>query len=221
MRGSDTKDRILDVSEILFSERGFDATSLRTITAEAGVNLASVNYYFGSKDALLEAVYARRLVPMNQERVRRLDSLEQEFHGADIPLHALIAAFVEPALALSREPTNGSSSFIRLLGRSYTEPSLALQDKVRSMYEGVITRFKSAFARALPDLPSDDLNWRLHFMVGMLAYCMSGSDTMRLIVSCRLYDPLDSETLSRRLVTFLTAGMGAPAEQTAAAVLPG
>lgn len=210
MPESHTKDRILDVAERLFSEHGFDATSLRAITARAGVNLASVNYHFGSKDALLEAVYARRLVPLNQERLRRLDALEQELGGGAIAIDALIAAFVEPALELSRVDVNGSAPFIRLLGRSYTEPSLVLQEKVRSMYEEVIARFKAAFAQTLHHLPSDDLYWRLHFMVGVLAYCMSGADTMRLIASCRLHDPLDTKSLTQRLVSFLADAMSAP-----------
>ena len=47
-----TKDRILDAAERLFAHKGIEATSLRNITAEAGVNLAAVNYHFQSKEAL-------------------------------------------------------------------------------------------------------------------------------------------------------------------------
>ena len=65
-----TKDRILDAAESLFMEHGFEATSLRSITAAAGVNLAAVNYHFGSKEELFQAVLTRRLDPMNQERAR-------------------------------------------------------------------------------------------------------------------------------------------------------
>ena len=207
---SKTKEAILDAAEDLFSRHGFADTSLRHITAEAGVNLASVSYHFGSKEALIEAVFARRLVPMNRERMRRLEVLEHRYGSSAMPLEPLVEAFVAPALELSRDEKRGGAPFIRMLGRSYTEPAGSLQESVRGMYEDVIARFKTAFARALPGLPGDELYWRLHFMVGTLAYCMAGTDMMRLIASCRLCDPLDTDTLARRLVAFLSAGLRAP-----------
>ena len=72
----DTKERILDVAERLFADRGFPATPLRDITSEAGVNVASVNYHFGSKEALLAAVLERRLHPVNARRLELLDAIE-------------------------------------------------------------------------------------------------------------------------------------------------
>ena len=80
---SDTKESILDAAEKLFAERGFSGTSLRTITAAARVNLAAVNYHFGSKDALIEAVLARRVRPMNAERVARLDRARAKLRHVD------------------------------------------------------------------------------------------------------------------------------------------
>ncbi|WP_462267349.1 TetR/AcrR family transcriptional regulator [Mucilaginibacter sp.] len=56
----DKKDRILDVAEHVFSELGYDGASTRTISGEAGVNMAMLNYYFGSKEGLFLAVIERR-----------------------------------------------------------------------------------------------------------------------------------------------------------------
>lgn len=204
-----TKDRILDVAERLFAEHGFGATSMRAITNEAGVNLAAVNYHFGSKDGLVEAIFARRLTPMNEERLRRLRVLERE-HGGGIPLNDLIDAFVAPALELGLDEPGGGARFIRLLGRSYTEPSENLQSSVRALYREVIDRFKPAFSAALPGLHREELYWRLHFLVGTLAYCMSGANTMRLIATSRLSQTPEYDQLLRRLTAFLTAGMQAP-----------
>lgn len=204
-----TKNRILDVAERLFAEQGFAATSMRTITSEAGVNLSAVNYHFGSKDGLVQAIFTRRLAPMNRERLRRLRALERR-HGASIPLNELVDAFVAPALELSRDERGGGSRFIRLLGRSYTEPSEALQGSVRVMYQEVIESFKPAFAEALPGLDREELYWRLHFLVGTLAYCMSGSNMMRLIATSRLSDTHEYQRLVERLTAFLTAGLQAP-----------
>lgn len=206
---SDTKNTILDAAESLFARNGFAKTSLRSITARASVNLASVNYHFGSKQALIEAVFARRLVPMNAERLNRLRSLEDRYDAAHIPLDALVRAFIGPALELSRDQEHGGGPFIQLLGRSFAEPLPDLQEEVRAMYDEVIGRFKTAFARILPHLPGDELYWRLHFMVGTLAYCMAGTDMMRLIASCRMCDPLDTDALLERLTQYLAAGLQA------------
>src|SRR3982750_849200 len=74
----DTKTRILDAAESLFMEHGFEATSLRQLTSAAGVNLAAVNYHFGSKEELFKGVLTRRLDPMNQERIELLGRVERE-----------------------------------------------------------------------------------------------------------------------------------------------
>ena len=63
-----TKERILGAAEVLFAQRGFDGASLRQLTAAAGVNLAAVNYHFGSKDRLVEEVFRRRLDELNSRR---------------------------------------------------------------------------------------------------------------------------------------------------------
>ena len=203
-----TRDRILDVAEDLFAAHGFAATSMRAITNQAGVNLAAVNYHFGSKDGLVEAIFAKRLIPINRERLRRLRVLQNEHRGR-VPLDELVRAFIEPALELSRDERSGGARFIRMLGRSYTEPSEALQEAVRGMYEEVIDRFKPVFAAALPGLDREELCWRLHFLVGTLAYCMSGANMMRLITTSRLSEDPEWERLVGRLTAFLTAGLRA------------
>jgi AcrR family transcriptional regulator len=206
----DTKAIILDTAEALFAKQGFAATSLRAITAKAGANLASVNYHFGSKEALIETVFERRIIPMNQERVDRLNQLQRRYGAGVIPLELLIEAYVGPALDLARETERGGALFIKLLGRSYTEPNAALQNAIRKLYAPVIDQFREAFSNALPELPREELYWRMHFMVGLMAYMMAGTDMMSLIASCRVCDPLDTRTMIKRLGAFITAGMRSP-----------
>lgn len=205
----DTKTVILDAAEALFAEQGFDATSMRAITARAGVNLAAVNYHFGSKDALIDLVFRRRIIPMNRERVSRLEALETGKGTRGPLLEDLISAFVAPPLEMARDTETGGAVFVRLLGRSYTEPSETMQTAMRSMYEPVIDRFKQAFARALPRVPASELYWRMHFMVGVLAYMMAGTDMMRLIASSRVSEPPDTAELVERMTGFIAAGMRA------------
>ena len=114
-----TKDRILDAAEALFMEHGFEATSLRAITAAAAVNLAAVNYHFGSKEELFQAVLTRRLDPMNQRRLALLDRFERDAASAPLSCERIIVALFVPALELARDPERGGKDFLRLLASDY------------------------------------------------------------------------------------------------------
>src|SRR5215472_7846744 len=96
----DTKSRLLGVAERLFADQGFDGVSVRQLTAAAGVNLAAVNYHFGSKEGLLSAIFEQRCRPMNEERLRRLSDCAEHAHRPPM-LEQIIAAFIAPALASS------------------------------------------------------------------------------------------------------------------------
>src|SRR5260221_7638588 len=90
----ETRTRILNAAEELFMQHGFEGTSMRLLTTKAGVNLAAVNYHFGSKDALIEAVVQPRLDPLNLARMAGLDQL-QAANAAPSP-QAIIPAFITP-----------------------------------------------------------------------------------------------------------------------------
>lgn len=207
---SETKLKILNTAELLFAENGVGNTSLRNITQAAKVNLAAVNYHFGSKDELVAQVFVRRLEPMNNKRLTRLAAL---LSGSVEPeLKAVLRAFVEPPLEMSRGADQDQGAvFIKLLGRTYTEPSEMINDLIRSTHKAVIEAFKPVFQRCLPELPTNVLHWRLHFMVGVLAYAMAGSDTMRLISSGKVNEALDLTELGEQLISFVSSGLRAPA----------
>ena len=205
----ETRTRILDAAEELFMQHGFEGTSMRTLTAKASVNLAAVNYHFGSKDALIEAVFRRRLDPMNAARIAELDRLE----AAPAPppsSEAIIRAFLRASLAMVEDAKCGGRNFIRLLGRAYTEPSKPIRALIGQLYAPAMARYKSAFERALPELPKDELIWRMHFMFGTLAYTLAATDTVQLIAGCKPEDRYDAALLEDRLTAFLNAGLVAP-----------
>ncbi len=162
-----TKDRILDSAERLFARDGFEATSLRAITAEANVNLAAVNYHFQSKDALLHAVIGRRMGPVNEKRMAMLDACEAAAGDGPLPVEAVLDAFVLPVLEISR---THAKEFGPLMGRLYTEPGEFIQRVYKEHLEHVANRFVNAFRRALPDLEPDELLWRLHFVIGAMTH---------------------------------------------------
>ena len=180
----ETRTRILDAAEELFMQHGFEGTSMRTLTAKASVNLAAVNYHFGSKDALIEAVFRRRLDPMNSARIAELDRLEAAAGASPPPTDAIIRVFLRASLAMIEDAKGGGRNFIRLLGRAYTEPSKPIRALIGQLYAPAMARYKGAFERALPDLPKDELIWRMHFMFGTLAYTLAATDTVQLIAGC-------------------------------------
>lgn len=205
-----TKDRILDAAEALFMEHGFEATSLRSITAAAAVNLAAVNYHFGSKEELFQAVLTRRLDPMNQRRVAMLDRFEREAGGGPLSCERILVALFVPALELARDPERGGKDFLRLLGRAYADPAPFIRRFLSDQYARMIARFKEAFARALPHLPRKELSWRLHFIMGALSYTLAGTDALKLIAELNPKETANDELTLRRLAPFLLAGLKAP-----------
>jgi AcrR family transcriptional regulator len=210
----ETRTRILDAAEELFMLHGFESTSMRLLTAKAGANLAAVNYHFGSKDALIEAVFRRRLDPMNAARIAELERMEKESGGKPLAPRQIIGAFVGASLRMIEDVSGGGRNFIRLLGRTYTDPQKHIRSLIGQLYAPAMERFKAAFERALPQMPRDELIWRMHFMFGTLAYTLAATDTVQLIAGCKPEDRYDARLLEARLTAFLQAGLLAPLHDT-------
>jgi AcrR family transcriptional regulator len=200
----ETKERILDAAEKLFALYGYDATSLRTITREAGVNLAAVNYHFSSKEALLRALFARRLGLLNEKRLAMLTAYEEEAGGQPVPLERILRAFLEPVLRLG-----AGTGFGTLVGRMYSWPSAQLQRIFLSEMQPLIGRFKAAFRKTLPAYPVKELYWRVFFCIGAMAHTLAGSSLLRAL-SGGACDPADLDGTVERMIAFLTAAFDAP-----------
>lgn len=207
---ADTKSRILDAAEELFMEHGFEATSLRLITTAAAVNLAAVNYHFGSKEELFQAVFTRRLDPMNQQRLTLLDEYQKAVEPSALTCEKIIAAMFIPALELSRDTDLGGKNFLRLLGRAYADPAPFIREFLSSQYAEMITAFRHAFGRALPHLPREEVSWRLHFLMGALSYTLAGTDALKMIEKYHSSEQGNDALLLSRLAPFLAAGLRAP-----------
>jgi AcrR family transcriptional regulator len=207
---ADTKTRILDAAEGLFTEHGFEATSLRQLTSAAGVNLAAVNYHFGSKEELFESVLTRRLDPMNRERIALLTRFEREAAPEVLSCERILTAMFIPALELARDRERGGQNFLRLLGRAYADPAPFIRRFLSEQYAVMIARFKGAFGRALPHLPKKELSWRLHFVMGALSYTLAGTDALKMIAALSPREAGNDEILLHRLAPFLVAGLKPP-----------
>ncbi|MEF8698858.1 MAG: TetR/AcrR family transcriptional regulator [Candidatus Accumulibacter sp. UW20] len=227
---SDTRERILDVAERLFMENGYEATSMRVITGAAEVNLAAVNYHFGSKEALLCEVFRRRLTWLNEQRLQALDRLEEQAGGAPLKPSQIVEAFFGTLLRMGGDPALGGMTFLRLLGRTLTEPAEFIRTFFAGEYAEVIERYKRALFRALPDVPKAEIVWRLHFMLGAMSYAIAGTDVLQVVTGCEVGDlageaepDVDdtalAQRLAQRLMPFLLGGLRAPLPQFGEAVI--
>ena len=203
-----TKHQILDAAERLFAEFGVDATSVRAVTSTAGVHLAAVNYHFGSKDGLVQAVFARRLEPLNAERLAALAELLQRCPEPD--LDDLLRALFEPALRMADQP--GGTDFLRLLGRLHTDPeAFGTLGSVLELFGEVRARFVPQLTRCLPELAHDELCWRLHFTMGAMANAMTSRAVLRWMSDGAAGDE-GAADVADHLIRFVGAGLrGAPA----------
>ncbi|MDO2947913.1 TetR/AcrR family transcriptional regulator [Aeromonas simiae] len=211
MTKTDTKNRILDAAEVLFAERGFADTSLRLITGEADVNLASVNYHFGSKKELIQAVLDRYLSLFMPRLDAQLDALQQQ---EEITLLAVFESFVEPLMSLTEVRSNGPALFMQLLGRGYIDSQGHLRRFITSEYGEVLGHITQAISRANPALSPADLFWRLHFTLGTVVFTMASADALRDIAQADFGQQLDVEGLVRNVIPYLASGVGAPVNPT-------
>ncbi len=164
-----TKQRILGAAEALFAKHGFAGASLRQVTSAANVNLAAVNYHFGSKENLINEVFRRRLDDLNAQRLQALRKALDE----PVPhLESVLAAFVRPALALS-DDAHGGAAFVRVLARAYAEHNEQLRKFMHDHYSHVLREFAAAFSQLLPLLDKQELYWRLDIISGALTYAMA------------------------------------------------
>ena len=210
MSQPDTKQRILDAAEHLFARNGYHATSLRGITTTADANLAAVNYHFGSKEALLEAVIVRRLDPLNEIRSGQLEALLQkaELAGKLPSCREVLRAFVEPTLRL-RQQGSETEDFIALIGRTLAEPrGIAMSIFLRHM-QPLLQRIFQALALSLPALTEQDLFWRMHFTMGCLSHIMRCHERYSMVPDNVNID-LPVDELIEHFLDFTTAGMEVP-----------
>lgn len=206
-----TREVLLKVAEHLFSERGFEGTSVRDIVRAAGTNQGAINYHFGSKERLGVEVYARGLARVNRERIALLDALESAAGGKKLRLDQVVEAFIRPAMAAEKEEVSYSDDLMRLTCRCFQEPNPELKKFMEEQFTEVARRFHSVILKAVPDLSPGELFWRMNFLIGALHRGQEvwlQFDKMPCPQGIQPEKP-DFEGLIQRLVAFVTAGLGA------------
>jgi AcrR family transcriptional regulator len=194
-----TKLALIEAASTLFAEKGFEVVSVRDITGLAGANVASVTYHFGSREKLIDAVVARMATPVNEERLRRLDELE------DRSVRSLLTAFFEPLFSQIQSSPLSEKLFIKLMGRVVGDRPYEFPDEVMGQFREVAGQYVPAFVKACPGLSSEDVFWRIHFSFGVLSNTLMHGDLLNQISEGTVGDEELSTTLNR-VIDFCEAG---------------
>src|SRR4051812_23590859 len=201
-----TKAQVFVSAERLFALHGFQNVSVRDITAEAGVNLASVNYHFGSKDALLFEIFRRRTGELNRERARMLHEANDR-HGGNPPVRDILEAYFAPPLRWA-DPASDRRVSVQFIIRARSEGTAGIRGGLQS---DVSPRARCADARkrARPALPPETVYWRLPFCLGMVHNTRFGEFDRLHHLSGGLTREGDVNALLARMLDFAEAGFSA------------
>ena len=202
-----TADRILDVAEAMFAEHGYKAVSLRSLLRECGANTAAAHYHFGSKQELLEAIFARRCAGMNAERLRLLTTCVVE-PGRPPIVEQILDAFLRPSLVWMNDD-RGTRRFMRLRAVVAYEREELARNLIARYFNDTSRRFIDALAKALPQIGMEELYFRFHFLLGAQYYTLLNPNRVSDL-SGGLCDPADAEKALRHMVCSFAAALTAP-----------
>ncbi len=208
MASDDTRRRILEAAERLFAARGFSATSLRAVTREADVNLAAVNYHFGSKDELISAVFARSLGPLNRERLTLLEAAVAGASGGRPSVEEVVATLIRPAVGRVGRRDGKPSILAGLLGHVHSENDEHVRALVFEQFAATKRRYCEVLSCLLPELSAAELESRFRFVIGAMASALLEYQRVATPVASSS-DGEDIDTLVARLVSFVSGGLTA------------
>jgi AcrR family transcriptional regulator len=176
MPSDHTRSAILAAAERLYADRGFGDVTLRDIVAAASVNLAAVNYHFGSKDELIAELFVTRSLANNRERLRELKAAE-EAGGGRAPIEAILRALVGPTLRGCLGPESGRSTAARFMIRASIESVPPIR-RIKNREIDHLRKFAAAMRRSLPDRDETELYWGLHFALAMAHHTIRESERL-------------------------------------------
>lgn len=204
-RAEITRRLLLATAERLFALQGYDATGVRQIADEAGVNLGAIHYYWRTKEMLCRDALERRLVPMLKERAQGLDDVQATGGG----LGALFDASHRPSLLAGGFSEDEASSFRRFYGRMLFDPSPEVQAILASLLNEYAVRFVEMLRAECGDLSENEFYWRVTFMYGAFLYAHTQHTRTTALWGGR-FDQSNFVDASRFLTRFLEGAMRAP-----------
>jgi AcrR family transcriptional regulator len=176
MPSDHTRTAILSAAERLYADRGFADVTLRDIVAAADVNLAAVNYHFGSKDELIAELFVTRSLATNRERLNELKAAEAAGGGC-ASIDSIVRALVGPPLRGCLGPDRERSAAARFMIRASIESVPPIR-RIKNREIDHLRKFAAAMRRSLPDRSEVELYWGLHFALAMAHQTIRDSERL-------------------------------------------
>lgn len=211
MKASDkTIERIYTAAEQLFAEKGFTETSVRSITSKADVNLAAINYHFGSKEGLIKAIFSRYLTQFCGELEKKLNYFEKQ--EATPSTEELVSAFIELTLSVKSHSSKGVVTFMRLLSNALLQKQLFLHDYMSKDFGLIFYRYgllvrKSAHG---DNISAVEWFWRLHFGLGTILLNIASIEYFRDLMKKEFDISMKTSQIIQLMGPYITAGLLAP-----------
>jgi len=212
-RGAETRERLLDAAERIFAERGFEGASMRAVTRAAGASVSAANYHFGSKDALLRATLLRRVSPLNERRIERLEALVAAAGGRPLELETVIEAFLRPVFEEHATSADATARFRQVAARIYSDPPEVVAGIKRELFGPIFRRFVSVLADALPNKSREEIELGFQLTIGVMVHVISG----HLVTvpgpeegECDCWTArLSDESVLQQMIAYVAAGLRA------------
>ena len=208
MPSDQTRGAILAAAERLYADRGFGDVTLRDIVAAANVNLAAVNYHFGSKDELIAELFVTRSLALNRERLRELRAAEEKGkERADVS--EILRALIGPSLRGCLGPQHERSTAARFMIRASIEAVPPIR-RIRNREIDHLRKFVAALSRTLPERSEVELYWGLHFALAMAQQTVRDSERLMKLSEGKC-DLDDVEGVIDRVVAVAVLALTGPA----------
>jgi len=202
----DTKTKILDAAEKLIVELGADKASMRKITEEAGVNVAAINYHFGSKDNLISAIVTRFLTPLEKDQTKRLQEV-MEKAGDEAPiLEDLLRSQLEPLYEFTVSHPDWMNVFHQFAAAYENEDFF--KQNLKNILETKLIYLAECMAKALPHLPKMTLLRRIAFFRISAFSIMQGECVMEESIAILGIDR-EPKAMLEELIHYIATGLRA------------
>jgi AcrR family transcriptional regulator len=210
---SSTIDRILDAAEVEFAAHGFVETSLRTITTKAKVNLAAVNYHFGSKKGLIQAVTDQFLGPLTQNLQAQLSAYEKSANKSvddQNELRVLLGILARSCQQVAQQNHHSLAVFARLINTAYSQSQGHLRKHLICQYGASFMYFMTLLRKHMPEMTNEQFFWRFHYLLGVLVFSLSSSEALLAICEREYASSRSLEQIMDDIIPVMASAAQAP-----------
>ena len=200
-----TRLQIIQAAEKIFAQGGYRAMTLREVTNEAQVNLAAVNYHFGSKANLMRALSRDRFAPINEQRMKLLNAAIGKHAPDPVPLSEIYDALFRPLFTgVASAPVN-DTTLMQIIGRALTEPADFMRSLHKEFFAELSRRFIIEIHRACPELTEEQIQYRFFLSISTMIGAVIEQVRLETISGGKL-DGTNLDRILRELTAYVAAG---------------